>query len=120
HRAVHNSLAADKAAGAFSPRLATELTKVIDNVLEEAGEVYNIYKHVGTGKKPNKNGVLRTMQSILDPDKMDSMLVRNTTWYGRGPEWHTYRNGLGYAEKLAMTRAKWFRDINKNFTFDEQ
>lgn len=120
HKAVHASLRSDKATGAISPRLATALTKVIDDVLEEAGEVYNTYKTLGTGKNLNKAAANRVMQSSLNMDNMDSLLTRMTTWYGRGPEWHTWKNGLGYAEKVAMTKAKWFRDINNKYTREEQ
>lgn len=120
HRAVHNSLKSDIDSGLVGPRLATELSKVIEDVLEEAGEYVNVYKTMGTARNLNKTGAEKALSSLTSMESMDSMLTRTTTWYGRGPEWHTYKNSLGYAEKLAMTRAKWFRDINKNFTREEQ
>jgi hypothetical protein len=120
HKAVHTSLRTDKATGDISPRLASALTKVIDEVLEESGEVYNTYKTLGTGKTVSKANASKVMQSSLNMDNMDSLLTRMTTWYGRGPEWHTWKNGLGYAEKVAMTRAKWFRDINARYSREEQ
>lgn len=120
HKAVHAAIKNDLGSKAISPRLATALTKVIDDVLEEAGEVYNVYKALGTAKSVPKAKAGRVMSSMTNMDNVDSMLTRMTTWYGRGPEWHTYKNGLAYAEKLAMTRAKWFRDINSKFTREEQ
>lgn len=120
HKSVHAALKSDINAGEFSPRMATALSKAIEKVLEDAEGVYNTYKTMGTGKNLNKNAAQKVLANSLDMDKMDSMLARMTTWYGRGPEWHTYKNSLGYAEKLAMTRAKWFRDINSKFTREEQ